>query len=400
MLKPGDCVQTRIGDVAFGGDGVGRVDDLVLFVPFTVDGDDVEVRITEAKRRFSRGKLLRVLKPSLHRTLPPCPVYTRCGGCRLQHIAYPHQLAIKQRQVEEAFRRIATIAAPPVAGVIPSPESYGYRGKAEFHVAGGRGGQRLGLMALASNDVVAVENCPICADSLNRNYAALRDRLARGELRDAQERLVIWADEPGEPLAEAGTGHGDAPDVVRIVREKRLIVPYQGFFQANRFLIAELVAQVVRCCALAGGETVVDAYAGVGLFSLFLGAKAGRLFGIEGDREAVRCAEINLRREGLGEAEFFCGDVAAVLEREFVRPGTKVDVAVLDPPRDGCGPDVVEKTAGLGPERVVYVSCNPATQARDILKFSEYGYRVESLQPLDMFPQTAHIEVVALLMRR
>lgn len=399
-MKPGDCVRTVIGDVAFGGDGVGRVDDLVLFVPFTVDGDEAEVRITEVKKRFCRGRLLRVLAPSGHRTAAPCPAYMRCGGCRLQHIAYPHQLAIKGRQVEEAFCRIAKIAAPPVAAVIPSPEPYGYRRKAEFHLAGAKGGQRLGLMALASTDVVAVERCAICADSLNRRYAELRERLARGGLRDAGERLVLWADEPGEPPAETATGSEEAPDLVRVVGGKRLTVPYRGFFQANRFLVAELVAQVVRSCGLAGGETVVDAYAGVGLFSLFLGEKAGRLVGIEGDRRAARCGQTNLRREGLGDAELFCGDVAAVLEREFVRPGNKADVVVLDPPRDGCGPEVVEKTAGLGPERIVYVSCNPATQARDILKFSAHGYAVESLQPLDMFPQTAHIEVVASLTRR
>ena len=385
--------------MAFGGDGVGRISDLVLFVPFTVDGDEAEVEITEVKKRYGRGRLLRIVSPSVHRVAPPCQYYARCGGCRMQHLAYMHQLEIKRWQVEQTFRRIAKLTPPPVSSVIPSPRPYGYRGKAEFHLAEGRGGLRLGLMALASNDLVEVEQCGICDDSLNRKLGEFRESLLRGEVPVEGDRQTIWSDEPGEPPVGVATGSGKVPDVTRIVRGKRLTVPYRGFFQANIALIGALVDQVSGMCALSGGETVVDAYGGAGLFSLFLGERAGRLFGIEGDREAVRCAGINLRREGLTHAEFFSGDVADVLDREFVHGQMKVDVIVLDPPRDGCGGEVIEKAAAIGPERIVYVSCNPATQARDIRDLSERGYALSRLQPLDMFPQTAHIEVVALLAR-
>ena len=398
-MKIGDRVGTQIGDVAFGGDGVGRVGDRVLFVPFTVDGDEVEVEITEVKKRYGRGRLLRIVSPSVHRVAPPCPQYARCGGCRMQHIAYVHQLEIKRWQVEQTFRRIAKLTPPPVSSVIPSPRPYGYRGKAEFHLAEGRGGLRPGLMALASTDLVEVEQCGICDDSLNRKLGEFRESLLRGEVPVEGDRQTIWSDEPGEPPVGVATGSGKVPDVTRIVRGKRLTVPYRGFFQANIALIGALVDQVSGMCALSGGETVVDAYGGAGLFSLFLGERAGRLFGIEGDREAVRCAGINLRREGLTQAEFFSGDVADVLDREFVGQKMKADVLVLDPPRDGCGGEVVEKVAAIGPARIVYVSCNPATQARDIRRLAESGYALRRLQPLDMFPQTAHIEVVALLTR-
>jgi 23S rRNA (uracil1939-C5)-methyltransferase len=400
VLKVGDCVQTLIGDVAFGGDGVGRVDELVLFVPFTVDGDEAEVEIVEVKKRFARGRLVRTVTPSVHRVAPPCPYYARCGGCRMQHIAYAHQLDIKRRQVEQTFRRIAKLSPPTVLLVIPSPLPYGYRGKAEFHLEEGRGGRRLGLMALATNDIIEVERCGICDDSINRKLGELRERLLDGGVRVEGDRQVIWSDEPGEPPVEVATRCGNEPDVTRIIRGKRLTVPYRGFFQANIALVEELVDQVAGMCALSGGEAVVDAYGGAGLFSLFLGERAGRLFGIEGEREAVRCAGINLRREGLGQAEFFLGDVADVLDRDFLRREMKVDVIVLDPPRDGCGREIIGKTAAIGPERIVYVSCNPATQARDIGRLVECGYAVRLLQPLDMFPQTAHIEVVALLTRR
>ncbi len=399
VVKIGEQVETVIGDVAFGGDGVGRVADLVLFVPFTVDGDEAEVEITGVKKRYARGRLIRVITPSRHRIEAPCPYYTRCGGCRMQHVAYSHQLELKRRQVEQAFVRIAGLSRPPISPVIPSPRPYGYRGKAEFHLDRGRGGQRLGLMALATNDLVEVERCGICDDSINRKYGELRERLLRTDIRVEDDRQVIWSDEPGEPPVGTAFGPGRAPEVTRIVRGKRLTVPGRGFFQANIALVGELVDQVVGMSALSGRETLVDAYGGAGLFSLFLGERAGRLFGIEGDREAARCAGINLSRYGLAPAEFFHGDVAAVLENEFLRPRVKADVVVLDPPRDGLGGEVIEKVTAIGPGRIVYVSCNPATQARDVRHLAQCGYTLQRLQPLDMFPQTAHIEVVALLTR-
>jgi 23S rRNA (uracil1939-C5)-methyltransferase len=400
LFKVGDRVKTGIGDVAFGGDGVGRVSDLVLFVPFTVDGDEAEVEITEVRKRYARGRLVRIISPSPGRVHPACPCYMRCGGCRMQHIAYDHQLALKRSQVEEIFKRIAGMHAPAVLPVIRSPRPFGWRGKAEFHLAGDRGGpRRIGLMAPASHELIEVERCGIVEESINGKYREFRKALRAGEIRDPGERQVIWSDEPGEPPTEIFTGSGRPPDVVRIVRFRRLTVPGRGFFQANVFLVGELVEQVVGMCGLTGQETVIDAYGGAGLFSLFLGPRAGRIFGIEGDREAVRCAGINLIREGLPQAEFLHGDVADILRREFTAHRISVDVIVLDPPRDGCGEGVLEGVAALHPERIVYISCNPATQARDVRFLAGRGYGLRRLQPLDMFPQTGHIEVVALLMR-
>jgi 23S rRNA (uracil1939-C5)-methyltransferase len=257
----------------------------------------------------------------------------------------------------------------------------------------------MGLMALASHDLIEVERCGIVEESINIKYGEFRKALRSGEIRAMGERQIIWSDEPGEPPTEIFTGSERPPDVTRIVRGCRLTVPGQGFFQANVALVGELVELVADMCGLTGRETVIDAYGGAGLFSLFLAPRTGRLFGIEGDREAVRCAGINLKREGLSQAEFLYGDVADILKRKFVLPGMKADVVVLDPPRDGCGDGVLEGLAALHPERIVYVSCNPATQARDVRSLSDLGYTLNRLQPLDMFPQTAHIEAVALLTR-
>ncbi len=397
-FKVGDRIRILIRDVAFGGDGVGRVSDLVLFVPFTVGGDEVEVEIIEVRKRFARGRLVRIVVPSRHRVDPVCPDYMRCGGCRMQHIAYDHQLELKIRQIEETFKRIAGIPFPPVLPMIPSPRSFGWRGKAEFHLAGGRGGPcRMGLMALASHELVEVERCGIIDESINGKYQGFRDALRSGALMVPGDRQIIWSDEPGEPPTEIFTGSGRPPDVMRIVRGRRLTVPGRGFFQANVALVGELVEQVVGMCDLTGRETVIDAYSGAGLFSLFLGSRAGSLFGIEGDWEAVRCAAINLSREGLPRAEFLHGDVADILRREFVMRRARAEVIVLDPPRDGCGDGVLDGVAALHPQRIVYISCNPPTQARDVRRLADRGYGLDILQPLDMFPQTGHIEVVSLL---
>jgi len=398
LFKVGNRVRTGIEDVAFGGDGVAKVSDLVLFVPFTVDGDETEVEITGIRKRYARGRLVRILTPSRHRVPPVCPDYTCCGGCRMQHIAYDHQLELKRRQVEEIFKRIAGVSHPPVAPLIPSPRPFGWRGKAEFHLAGGRGGpHRTGLMALASYELIEVERCAIVEESINGKYRRFRDGFRSDEVRVAGERQVIWSDETGERPTEIFTGLGRPPDVERVVRGRRLTVPGRGFFQANVALVGELVEQVVGMCGLTGRETVIDAYGGTGLFSLFLGPRAGRLFGIEGDREAVRCAGINLCREGLPQAEFLHGDVADILRNEFASHRRTAEVIVLDPPRDGCGEGVLEGVAALHPERIVYISCNPATQARDVRILAGRGYGLRLLRPLDMFPQTGHIEVVALL---
>lgn len=395
ILKIGDMIRMVIGDVAFGGDGVARVSGLAVFVPFTVDGDEVEVEITEVRKRFARGRLVRVVTPSSRRVQPVCPYYTHCGGCRMQHIDYAHQLELKRRQIEEIYRRIAKIVPAPVSSVIPSPLPFGWRGKAEFHLNDRSSGpRRVGLMALASRDLIGIESCAIVDESINRKYRHLRDALQAGDLRISGNRQPIWSDEEGEPPIGLFAGYGRPPDVTRTVRGRKLTVPGRGFFQANLALTGMLVDQVVGQCGLTEGKTVIDAYAGAGLFSLFLGAKAASLLAIEGDMESVRCAGINLNREGILQAKTIHGDVADVL-RKCSRSGMKADLIVLDPPRDGCAERALEGVVALRPERIVYISCNPATQARDVRYLTGCGYRLHLLQPLDMFPQTSHIEVIA-----
>jgi len=399
-VKIGDRIVVDIHDVAFGGDGVARVSDFVLFVPFAVDGEKAEVEITDIRKRYGRGRIVRIVEPSPCRVVPPCRYYESCGGCRMQHISYPHQLELKKRQIEEALKRIAGVSAPPVTPVIPSPQPFGWRGKAEFHLAArGREAGRIGLMASKSNTIVDIERCLIADESINLKYRILKEELNRVYNGEPTGRQVIWADEPGEAPTGVFSGSGKPPDILRNVMGKQLTVPGRGFFQANIFLVGRLVELVSALASLKGHETVIDLFGGVGLFSIFFGSGAKRVFCGEGDKEAVRCARINLDRAGLTEAKCFQGDAADILKRQFVDPGLKADVVVLDPPRDGCGEKLADLLAVMGPERIVYVSCNPSTLARDVRLLTVHGYCLEVVQPIDMFPQTSHIEAVALLSR-
>ena len=400
----GDRLEVAIDSVAFGGLGVGRVGRLVIFVPFAADGDTVEIEIASVRRAYATGRICRIVEPSPFRSAAPCAYYGRCGGCQYQHIAYGHQLDIKRRQVTETFARIGRVPDPPVRRAIPSPKPYGYRCKADFHVRLAPGRPPLiGYKEAADSRIVPVTRCEIVDESINRSLATLRKDLENssppsGRGGRQEERVTLWS---GAEEAIPGFGRSQAPGnrVLRSVKGKILRVPAAGFFQANSTLVDTMVDAVVQASAPSGAETLLDAYCGSGLFSLFLAPRVERLFGVDADREAIRCAEENLREEGVPNGEFFAGDVGEWLRAFFLERKNTVDIAVLDPPRIGCSPDVLDGLLGLNPLRIVYISCNPATQARDMRRLLDGGYRLTELQPMDMFPQTKHIEVVGILER-
>lgn len=385
-IRKGDIVTLTIETVAFGGEGIGRAENLVVFVPFTAEGDVAEVEIREAKKRFLRGRVRTLITPSPDRVEAPCPYFRRCGGCHYQHIRYEKQVDMKGRQVAEAFERIGKFPSPPVEPALASPLPYGYRGKAEFHVERSRDGTpRVGFMDVAGTRLVDIERCAIMEESINGQLAYLR-RPTHSPLR--VDRYVVWS----------LTGAGAEKHVVRLVKGREILVPLEGFFQANTFLTDGLVDCVLELAAPRPGDAVLDLYCGSGLFSLFLAPSCARLTGIEIDGEAVGCARLNMERHGVENAVFLEGDVRDVLEREF--GGGAADAVVLDPPRAGCEREVLDCVIGLHPSRVVYVSCDPATLARDARLLVDGGFDLVTVRPMDMFPQTRHIECVALLVKR
>lgn len=389
FLKVGDIIETRIDTVAFGGDGVGRIDNMVIFVPFTVDGDVVEVEITGVKKKYLRGEIRKMLVPSPQRIKPKCLHFSECGGCQYQHILYEHQLEIKQRQVVESFERIGRLESPPVKEIIPSPEVFGYRGKAEYHIGFSKGEiPEIGFMDVGGGKLVDIERCEIVDETINRSFQDFRNNLIAGGTEIHDERKIIWSGLSGKERSV-----GTPEYVTRTVKGKNLIVPYGGFFQANIFLVDTLVDCVMEMSGLTGSEAVLDCYCGSGLFSLFLAGHARQVFGIEVDRESAKYAGMNHENYGISNAMVFMGDVKDILKKEFIN----IDLVILDPPRIGCDRDVLSGIVELKPERIIYISCNPATQARDIRYLIDEGFSLRTLQPMDMFPQTKHIEVIALM---
>jgi len=400
-VKAGDVVELTIEQVAFGGEGIGRWGNLVVFVPYTVDGDVVRVEISEVRKRYARGHLKEILRPSTLRTQPHCEDYTRCGGCCYQHIAYARQLQLKETQVRDTFERIGKMPSPPLRPVIASPEPYHYRLKADFHLRRDKDRPlRLGLMSGSSHRIVEIKHCEIVDESINNQYHDFQDNLINGLWVPTTDRITFWSADHEGNAPRTNPKISKADWITRTVKNRMLMVHHDGFFQANQYLIDKMVDLVTTASNLSGSEMVVDGFCGSGFFSLFLAPLAKTVHGIEGNGRAIQAAKKNAENSGLQNLFFYKGDVAEALRRVFFNPPVQVNVLVLDPPRVGCGKELLENTLRLGPERIVYVSCNPATQARDIQRLVSGGYRLEYLQPLDMFPQTAHIEVIALLRRQ
>ena len=383
-----DRVIIKIESIAFGGEGVGRIDNFVVFVPFAAPGDELEIEITQLKKKFVRGKILKIIKPSSTRVNPLCRYYENCGGCCYQHLKYEHQLEIKKKQVEEAFWKIGKMASPPVLEPIAAPKVYHYRGKAQYHAEAVSNGWKIGFLDISGGDLVDIERCEIMEETINEKMRSLRGN--KQLRRNTEAQLTIWSDSFVDQASKKES-------IVRVVKGENFLVPRDGFFQANLYLTDQLVDEVCRLAATNEISTLVDAYCGSGLFSIFLAPYAKNVIGIEINEKSVKHAQINAENAGVKNVKFIHGDIENVLRRKFLPPGDEISVIVLDPPRIGCEKAVLKAIVDLQPQKIIYVSCNPATQARDVKYLNEYGYDLQSLLTVDMFPQTEHIEVVGFL---
>ena len=384
-------VKIKIESIAFGGEGIGRVDNFVVFVPFAAPGDELEIEITQQKKKFVRGRIIKIIKPSPMRVKPLCRYYENCGGCCYQHLDYEHQLEIKKKQVEEAFCKIGKIVSPPVLEPIAAPKIYHYRGKAQYHAEVVSNGWKIGFLDISGGKLVDIERCEIMEETINEKMRVLRENKQLRRNTDAQ--LTIWSDFFVDQASKKES-------IVRIVKGENFLAPRDGFFQANLYLTDQLVDEVCRLAATDEISTLVDAYCGSGLFSIFLAPYAKNVIGIEINEKSVKHARINAENAGVKNVKFIHGDIENVLRREFLPPRDEISLIVLDPPRSGCEKAVLKAIVDFQPQKIIYVSCNPATQARDVKYMNECGYDLQSLLPVDMFPQTEHIEVVGLMVRR
>ncbi len=366
----GSRLTVEIRDIAFGGEGVARVDDFVIFVPGVLTGETVEIELVEVKKRFGRARLLQVTRPSTDRVQPGCRYFGECGGCQYQHIRYETQLQIKHKQIADLFQRVGGFPEAVIDPVLSCPQPYGYRNRMMVRSYWDKQEERLrvGFLRAESRVVVDVEECRIAEPAINE-----------------QIRLVRTNPPP----------RGGLKVVVRIAPEG-WDVPRDSFFQNNFFLLPRLVETVRERLRNHGARFLVDAYCGVGFFGIETAGVVERFVGVELDQMAIRAARRNLVMRGITNGEFLAGATEALLPSLLERFTPERTAVVLDPPRVGCAPGTIEALRRSRPGQVIYISCHPATLARDLSVLCTDGlYRLERVTPLDMFPQTQHVECVA-----
>ena len=436
-----------MGDLAFGGQGVARADGFVVFCSDTAPGDRARVRVRKARRRFAEADLVEVLEPGSDRIVPPCPYVPRCGGCRLQHVEYAQTVAAKRAQIVEHLARIGHLEGIDVLEPDPAVERFGYRNKMEYSCApAGGGGLSVGFHQRGRWDqVVDVADCLLATPLGNalresvRGWAeservvpydqrsqsgALRHIIVRVGINTGQALVTVVTSPGADDVVDRLPAHLSVhPELVGLVHsindgvaevtgglpsrmvtgrdwlEERvqgvtLRLSAGAFFQTNTKMAERLYARAAEAAGLTGGEVLYDLYAGAGSVGLVLAPKAAEVVAIEIVPEAVRDAEANARANGFERYRALCGDVRVVLRecREELPPP---DVAIVDPPRAGLSGGAVRRILELAPPVLVYVSCHPATFADNARRFVDGGYRLEWVRPVDMFPQTPHIEAVA-----
>ena len=443
-VTTGDHITLPLDSLAVGGEAVGRHEGMAVFALFGCPGDTAEVEITDVSRSFARGIVREVITPSPDRVEPPCPHFGDCGGCQLQHISYEAQLRHKTALVRDSLERIGGITGLEVPDTLGAETPWRYRNRAEYSAAVNEAGDIvLGFSRHHTHDVIDLRQCEIqhpLSERARLAAAELMTSVAQGPAERAAllgiETLVSFATGKGlatiicdgRPpfvkqlalgLAEqlphlagvlAARRRGRSPHrspselvigndhILEEIGGGRCRVSADSFFQSNPPQAARAVQLVQEWAGVGGGEVVMDLYCGVGTFLLPLAPTARRAVGVEESRSAVADANANVRRKRLHNVKLYERKVQRILP-SWVEQKRKADVVILDPPRKGCGPIVLAHVAKLRPRRIVLVSCQPATLARDLKTLSELGYPPTRLQPIDMFPQTWHIETVALCER-
>lgn len=453
MVKPGDKIQLTVSDLADNGCGVGRDRGFVIFVPNAVPGDELLVQVILVKRNWAEGKLLEIISPSPHRVRPHCIVADKCGGCQWQFASYDYQLQAKQNQVGQALVRIgkfpAELVKEKLQDIIAAPQLFHYRNKVIYPITTNQEGKiKVGYYQRNTHKVINLNQCPVQDARLDPLLKTIKQDLDRsgwsiynevthaGNLRHLGFRIgrhtgeilitivtQSW-DLPG--VTELGQAWLQLPGVVGVVLNRnnqpnnvilgeesrcvagrdyviekftnlQLYLTGDTFFQIYTEQAEKLVEILLDTLQLQGTEIIVDAYCGIGTFTLPLAQYAHQCYGIEMQPQAVQQAKRNAVVNNLSDrVQFFTGKVETLLPQLQITP----DILLLDPPRKGCEPEVITFISQSTIDRLVYISCNPATLARDLQLLCSNGrYQIAKIQPIDFFPQTAHVETMVLLVR-
>ena len=445
-----EAYTVAIRDLGVHGEGIGSVDGFTVFVPGALPGETVTVKITLLKKSYALGKLLSIEQESPFRTVPECSVYEHCGGCQLSHLTYEGQLDMKYRRVKDVIERIADESGDLVKPVLPAAHPFAYRNKMAVPAGLVKGKAALGCYRQGSHDIIPVSSCAIQKEENNRLLQFARrfiekyrisvydEKTRKGSLRhvmgrvgdDGKVMVVLvtasetlpeekrWIEEIQKELPEVvSLWHNIQPKTGNTMLGEKIrhlwggetltaslcglrfeVSPY-SFFQVHKEQAEILYEKALEYADLKGGETVIDAYCGTGTISLCLAKKAKQVIGIEIVKPAIEDAKKNAKKNHMENTEFYAAD-AGKLMPQLYRKGLVPDVIVMDPVRAGCSEEVLKAAAGMNPKRIVYVSCNPATFARDTKILKLEGYEIKKVQPVDMFPQTMHVETVALLCRK
>jgi 23S rRNA (uracil1939-C5)-methyltransferase len=444
-------LELHIDSLAYGGNGVARLNGFVVFVRRGLPGDTVRARVTKVKRSHAEAIAVEVVEPGAQRVDAPCAHYPACGGCRFQDLAYDAQLEAKQEQVREALRRIGGIAEPPVEQIVPAESQFFYRNKLEYSFTATPAGPALGFHRAGRwDEVLEIEKCWLTTDLGNAIRGAVRD-WARGERLEPYDQaehtgylrhlVVREGRNTGQVLVQLVTAAGerfDRDEFVEVLRRfpevrsihwavnetpaevtnlpttllwgeeaieeqlcgLRFRVRPNAFLQTNTAMAERLYGIAGEFAALTGGETVYDLYCGIGTIGLSLASRALTVWGVDVSEESVACALENADLNEISNAAFFAGETADAVAELHDRAGDP-DVIVVDPPRAGLSNKAVRRLGRLEARRIVYVSCNPTTLAGNVKELAaSWGYTLERVLPVDMFPHTPHVESVSLLVKR
>ncbi|MBD2868947.1 23S rRNA (uracil(1939)-C(5))-methyltransferase RlmD [Paenibacillus arenilitoris] len=442
------------------GEGVGRADGFTLFIQGALPGERVRAKVMKVKKQYGYARLEELLEASPDRVQPLCPIHKECGGCQLQHLDYPAQLAWKRQHVADNLTRIGKLTVAEEAGegvvvrdTVGMDEPWRYRNKAAVPVGAGaeEDGLAMGFYAQGSHRIIDMDECHIQDERNDETIRAVKriaselgvppydEESGRGLLRHVVVRTGVVT---GEIMVVLITNGRKLPQADRLAERIREVVPAvksivqnvnerstnaifgeetitlwgsdviydeldgirfaisaRSFYQVNPAQTVKLYRKAVDYAGLTGSETVIDAYCGIGTISLFLARRAGRVYGVEIVPEAIEDAARNAELNGIANAAFEAGPAEVVIPR-WREEGIAADVIVVDPPRKGCDAALLETIIAMRPERVVYVSCNPSTLARDLRVLEDGGFRTVEVTPVDMFPQTMHVECCSLLVRK
>ncbi|MFD3447622.1 23S rRNA (uracil(1939)-C(5))-methyltransferase RlmD [Microbacteriaceae bacterium 4G12] len=447
-VQKNEYIDVTFEDLTHDGAGVAKVNGYPIFVSQALVGEQAKIKIIKVKKNYAYGRLVELYKESTYRQDPACPVYKQCGGCQLQHLSYEGQLQAKEKQVRDVMKRIGGLEDVNIHPVLGMEHPWLYRNKAQVPIGEREGGLVAGFYRQNTHDIIDMETCLIQAEENDvliqkvkdicskhgvtayneeRHKGMLRHIMARYGQVTGEVMLVFITRTEELPhkddiIKEIVAAFPSVKSIVQNINNKKTNVIFgettkvlygseyiydcignvkfaisaRSFYQVNPKQTKVLYDKALEYAGLTGEETVIDAYCGIGTISLFLAQKAKKVYGVEIVPEAIEDAKRNAELNNITNVEFAVGEAETVIPNWY-KQGIQAEVVVVDPPRKGCDEALLETILAMKPKKVVYVSCNPATLARDLKVLEEGGYKTQEIQPVDMFPQTTHVENVVLL---